>query len=392
MKRYFADMHIHVGRTKSGRAVKITGSKNLTLTNILHMAKNQKGIDMVGVIDCHSPEVIEEIGELITTGDLEPLNDGGLLFQEKTTLILGSELEVYDLSCKGPIHLLCFLPSLEKMKEFSKWLSTQLKNIHLSSQRIYTPGRELQKKVKELDGLFIPAHVFTPFKSLFGRGVERDLREVLDPDLIDAIELGLSSDTEMADHLNQLHRYTYVTNSDAHSLPKIAREYQALMLEQPSFTEFAKALKNEDDRKIIANYGLDPLLGKYHETTCAKCFTPIQKGVKQCPNCGSTNITKGVKDRINELSDASEFPNRPPYVHQVPLEFLPGIGPKTLQKLLKSFGTEMAIIHDTSFNELINIVPEKTAKLIVKARVGELTLNAGGGGRYGKVNERDDES
>jgi len=44
-------LHIHIGRTRTGRAVKITGAKTLTLSNILHIAKNQKGIDIVGVIE-----------------------------------------------------------------------------------------------------------------------------------------------------------------------------------------------------------------------------------------------------------------------------------------------------------------------------------------------------
>lgn len=385
MRRFFADLHIHIGRTNRGRAVKITGSRNLTLTNILHMAKNQKGIDMVGIIDCHSPEVLDEIDDLVASGDLVELDDGGLLFQNSTTLIMGSELEIYDLSCKGPIHVLCFLPKLATMKNFSKWLSTQLKNIHLSSQRIYTPGRELQRIVKEMNGLFIPAHVFTPFKSLFGKGVESKLTEVFDANLIDGIELGLSSNTDMADNLEQLHRYPFLTNSDAHSLQKMAREYQVLQLDHGSFEELRKALKNIENRKILANYGLDPLLGKYHGTTCAKCQTPLSKDMTECPNCGSNRITKGVSERIKELTDATTKPVRPPYVHQVPLEFLPGLGPKTLNKLLEKFKTEMAIIHHAEFEEMKEIVPEKTAILIMKARNGELSLKAGGGGIYGKV-------
>lgn len=93
MKRYFADLHIHIGRTKSGKPVKITGSKTLTLSNILHTAKNQKGINIVGIIDCHSPEVIEEIEDLIFEGKLEELSEGGLLFENETLLMMGSELE-----------------------------------------------------------------------------------------------------------------------------------------------------------------------------------------------------------------------------------------------------------------------------------------------------------
>lgn len=387
MKRMFADLHIHIGRTKSGRAVKITGSKNLTLTNILQTAKNQKGLDIVGVIDSHSPEVIEEIEELMEGKRLVELENGGLLFEKQVTLILGSELEIYDLFCQGPIHVLCYLPTVVKMKEFSSWLFQHLKNIHLSSQRIYTQGRELQKQVKKLGGLFIPAHVFTPFKSLYGKGVKTSLREVFDPNLIDAIELGLSSNTDMADGISELHRYTYVTNSDAHSLGKIAREYQAIQLKEASFQELAYALKGEKGRKIIANYGLDPMLGKYHETTCSKCGMTIVDENQPCPECSTYSFTRGVADRIKELSDSIIRPNRPPYIHQVPLEFLPGIGPKTYQKLLQRFGTEMNVIHTSSISELVEIIPEKTAKLIIKARKGELQVKAGGGGTYGKIKQ-----
>src|SRR5699024_10601815 len=111
-------------------------------------------------------------------------------------------------------------------------------NITLSSQRYYGSANELQYKVKELSGLFIIAHVFTPFKSLYGKGVRTSLKEVFDPDLIDAIELGLSSDTSMADQIAELHDYTFVSNSDAHSLAKIAREYQEIIMEEPTFKEF----------------------------------------------------------------------------------------------------------------------------------------------------------
>lgn len=385
MERKFADLHIHIGRTKTGRPVKITGAKKLTLTNILHYAKNQKGMDIIGVIDAHSPEVIEEIEQLIKTGNLNELSDGTLIYENQTMLIVGSELEIYDLNCKGPIHVLCYFPTLEAMKEFSHWLSTQLKNIHLSSQRIYATGRELQKKVKEFDGLFIPAHVFTPFKSLFGKGVERDLQEVFEPELIDAIELGLSSDTNMANRLQQLHRYPFLSNSDAHSLAKIAREYQMMLLQSLRFSEVKKALKGVGGRKIAANFGLDPLLGKYYGTTCARCFHPVGVNDERCQNCGSMKLIKGVSERIRELSDAKEKPDRPPYIHQVPLEFLPGIGPKTYKKLLNVFGTEMTILHDTTYDDLLSVVPEKTAKYIMQAREGKLRLKAGGGGRYGKV-------
>jgi uncharacterized protein (TIGR00375 family) len=385
MQNFYVDLHIHIGRTWTGKAVKITGAKSLTFTNIIHHARNEKGLNMIGIIDSHSPEVILEMEDLQAKGLLQEHPDGGLVFGD-LTVIPGSELEIYDEHCHGPIHVLCYFPTIEVMKNFSMWLSNHLKNIQLSSQRIYVTGLELQNKVKELGGLFIPAHVFTPFKSLYGKGVKRSLTEVFDPTKIDAIELGLSSNTMMADDIAELHQFSYITNSDAHSLAKIAREYQVLDMEEPTFKELEKALKEIAGRKIVANYGLDPLLGKYHQTVCANCSHPIEIPNEKCPECGDDKIVKGVAERIKELHSPIEKPKkRPPYVHQVPLEFIPGLGPKMLAKLLDHFGTEMAILHSVPFESLTEVVPLPIAELIWKARNGDINLHAGGGGRYGKI-------
>ena len=385
-KEIYADLHIHIGRTEKGRAVKITGSRNLTLKNILETATSRKGLDLVGIIDCHSPEVIEEIEQLIYEGKAQELAKGGVRF-ENTTLILGSEIEIYDLHCHGPIHVLCYIPTIEKMKLFSNWMSHQLKNIHLSSQRIYCDGRTLQHKVQELGGLFIPAHVFTPFKSLFGRGVKKSLTEVFDPQLIDAIELGLSSDTTMVKGISELAPYSFVTNSDAHSLGKLAREYQKMYVADANFEELKKALHQQQGRAILANYGLNPLLGKYYETVCANCGEQItDDAITRCPSCEKEQLIKGVAKRIGELTDAPlQNVSRPPYFHQVPLDFIPGIGPKMIDRLLQAFGTEMTILHTTSLDELKEVIPEKLANLIDLARKGELGITVGGGGVYGKI-------
>ena len=381
----YADLHIHIGRTRNGRAVKITGSKNLTLQNILQTANYKKGLDIIGIIDCHSPEVIEEIEQMLKEGAVKELSKGGIKY-EKTTLILGSEIEIYDEWCQGPIHVLAYFPTIEKMKEFSQWMAPRLKNIHLSSQRIYCNGNELQRKVRELDGLFIPAHVFTPFKSLYGKGVKTSLKEVFNPNLIDGIELGLSSDTYMVQGIDELATYTFVSNSDAHSLEKIAREYQKLKVVDGNFEELKKVLHQEDGRGVVSNYGLNPLLGKYHESVCINCGEQISENVTTCPFCGEKQIVKGVARRIEELSNHTLIQiNRPPYIHQVPLDFIPGIGPKTIHKLLDAFGTEMNILHKVSVEQLTSVISEKLANTIDLARRGELEVIVGGGGIYGKL-------
>src|SRR5690625_858376 len=163
---YFVDLHIHIGRDKRNNPVKISASHTLTLKNIIHEAGQRKGIDLIGIIDCHSPNVLSEVELCIERSNAVPLQSGGIRF-EGVTLLLGSEIEIYDSTCQGPIHVLCFIPTIEKMHHFSNWLKKNMTNITLSSQRFYGTAKELQQKVKELDGLFIPAHDFTPFKSLY---------------------------------------------------------------------------------------------------------------------------------------------------------------------------------------------------------------------------------
>jgi uncharacterized protein (TIGR00375 family) len=385
MNNYYIDLHIHIGRTASGRPVKITGAKTLTLPNILTEVSKTKGLNMIGIIDCHVPEVLDEIEHAILTGEFVEQRGGGVR-ANNVTIILGSEIEVYDEYCQGPIHVLAFFPTVETMRLFSQWLEKRVKNISLSSQRMYGLGKELQNLVKQLDGLFIPAHAFTPFKSLYGKGVRRSLTEVFEADLIDAIELGLSADTKMADQIAELHRYSYLSNSDAHSLRKIAREYQIIRMEAATFAELKKALKREEGRAIVANYGLNPLLGKYHRTVCENCLRPIENGNEPCSVCGHRKQIKGVFERLQELKTSTVSPShRPPYIYQVPLEFIPGLGPKTYQKLLSHFGTEMRVLHDVSCEQLAEVVGEKLANLIVLARSGKLHIHAGGGGKYGKI-------
>ena len=87
MNTYFADLHIHIGRTESGRPVKITGSKSLTIDSILREASQEKGLDLIGVIDCHVPEVIQTLKQRVSNGDCTELTEGGVRF-ERTTLLL----------------------------------------------------------------------------------------------------------------------------------------------------------------------------------------------------------------------------------------------------------------------------------------------------------------
>ncbi|WP_438448843.1 endonuclease Q family protein [Gorillibacterium sp. sgz5001074] len=389
LNEYYADLHIHIGRTEKGKPVKISGAKDLTFYNIARESSDRKGIEVVGIIDCHSPPVQEEIEEYLSRGEMEELPGGGIRYGQ-TTIILGSEIEVKDPG-RGPAHLLAYLPDLAAMKSFSSWMSRYMKNVELSSQRIYVTARELQDEVCGRGGLLIPAHIFTPYKSIYGSCADR-MGDVLDLQRLAAVELGLSSDTEMASHLSELDALTFVTDSDAHSLGKIGREYNTFAMKEPTFRELSMALLRQEGRRLTANYGLNPRLGKYHRTYCSQCQSILDEAeaavTERCIYCGAPSIVRGVMDRILDIADREEpvvAPHRPPYHYQVPLEFLPGLGPKLMNKLLARFGTEMSILHHAPAEELTDAAGPAIAGMILQARVGTLKLSTGGGGTYGKV-------
>ncbi|MGN1298069.1 MAG: endonuclease Q family protein [Clostridia bacterium] len=394
MYEIFADLHVHIGRSESGKPIKITAAKSLNFANIAKECVERKGINVVGIIDCASPYVIEDIENFLKTGDAYELKDGGIIYKDKVCILLGSEVETSEKGRNGKCgsaHNICFFPHLSDIKGFSNELSHHLKNITLSTQRTDLSGYDLIDIVEKYNGILIPAHVFTPHKSYYGNCTDR-LENIFKEkfDKIFAVELGLSSDTYLADTISELETRTFLTNSDAHSLPKIAREYNKMAVEDISFKEIVKALKNEDGRKIISNYGLDPKLGKYHRTYCDDCKKSIEtkEPVENCPICGGKNVTFGVFDRIELIKDKKETKspeNRPPYIYQIPLGFIPGVGGKTITKLLDTFETEMNILHKLSKDDIEMVVGEKVANSIENARSGNAKIHSGGGGNYGKV-------
>ena len=394
MEEIFADLHVHIGRSENGKPIKITAARSLNFANIAKECADRKGINVVGIIDCASPYVIEDIENFLKTGEAYEIEDGGIIYKDKVCILLGSEVETSEVGRNGKsgaAHNVCFFPHLKDIKAFSQEMSHHIKNITLSTQRSNVSGYELIDIVEKYNGILIPAHCFTPFKSYYGNCTDR-MKDIFKEkfDKIFAIELGLSSDTYLADMISELEDKNFVTNSDAHSLPKIAREYNKMLVEDISFKEVVKALKGEDGRKILCNYGIDPKLGKYHRTFCDNCNQVIEtkEPVSICPNCGSNKVTFGVFDRIELIKDKKESKspaNRPPYIYQVPLTFIPGLGAKTIDKLLNKFGTEMTILHKLSKDDLEAVVGEKVAEEIICAREGKMQIHAGGGGVYGKV-------
>lgn len=390
MQRVFADLHVHIGAAR-GRPVKITAARSLTFAAIARECLQRKGINMVGVVDCASPAVLREIQSLIASGEMEELPGGGLRYREALTIILASEVEAVE-ETGACAHYVCYLPGLRELAEFSSILSGLVKNVELSSQRCFLPAQRLWEICDSTGGFLVPAHAFTPHKSIFGSCASR-LAQVFSEralDRIPAVELGLSADSDMADRIAELAQFTFVSNSDAHSLPNIAREHNLLEVEQCDFSELLMALRRRNGRRVAANFGLDPRLGKYHRTYCLRCeqVSAALPPALRCDVCDGERVVPGVLDRLVQIQDWPQPrrpDHRPPYVHQVPLRFIPGVGPVALRRLLNRFGTEMFVLHHAAEQELARVAGKRLASLIVSARQGRLPLQAGGGGRYGRA-------
>ena len=386
---FFVDLHIHIGRNGKGRPVKITASSRLTLQAAIRHAWEQKGLDVIGIIDCACTGVLEDVKKMVADGELLELPEGGLRHLDRITLICGAEVEAAEEN-GGVSHHLCYFPFLRNLSEFSRVMRRYITNMELSSQRATLTARELAAVVQATGGVLIPAHAFTPHKSVYGNAAE-SCRALFGESFeqIPAIELGLSSDSGLADRLSELRDLTFLSNSDAHSLEKIGREYNLIRMEAPNFRELMLALRRQSGRHVICNYGMNPALGRYHRSYCLKCDRAATG--ERCPVCGAwerKDFVRGVLDRIEQIADFPEprHPeHRPDYRYQVPLEFVPGLGARMLKQLIGAFGSEMAVLHHAPKEQLLRLVGYEVASHIVAARAGESRFEAGAGGRYGRV-------
>jgi uncharacterized protein (TIGR00375 family) len=388
MGTYYGDFHIHIGQS-GGKPVKVTASRDLTIRAIADECINRKGMDLVSLVDFLSPAVQKEARDMLDSGELSTHCRGGLIYRDRLLIIPGAEMEV---ECgRGSSHWLAFFPTLDAIRDFTGFIRKYVGNIHLGTQRVGVDLHTLILKVAEHEGIIIPAHAFTPHRSFYGT-CGSSLRNELGKyfELIHAVELGLSADTHLADFISELEGKTFLSNSDAHSAGKIGREYNVLSLEELCWEEVLLCLRRQKGREIIANHGLDPRLGKYYRTYCRDCGTRAsgEPPVHTCENCKGNKVVTGVLDRIYEIKDreVSKSPvHRSPYHHQIPLEFVPGIGKKLLNRLIDRFGNEMNVLHRASFGELAETVGDKLAGSIDLARSGRYRVEEGGGGVYGRL-------
>lgn len=386
---YFADLHIHVGINEDGKWVKIPSSRKLTVRNILKTAKEEKGLDVIGIIDALSPLVQKDIKRLIAEGELKELVGGGYCYQDSLVVLLGGELETREES-GGLAHSLFFLPTLEEIQLLSGELSRYIKNINISSQNTHMNLQSLYNIGYRYRVKMIPAHIFTPFKSVYGNCSDR-MQKLFTGEIpkLSAVELGLSADSFMAGRISELADFSFVVSSDAHSLANIAREFTEIDVEgELNFENIFSAIEGRRGH-IKTLYGFNPRLGKYYTTRCAVCSSSMVYGTKKCTVCGG-RVVRGVKERIDEIADVTDgqkilMKSTAPYRYHIPLAQLPGIGKKTLEKISCTNLPELCIIYRTNVTDLENLLGSKFTENIIKIRKNEFSIKSGGAGHYGRV-------
>lgn len=378
LQEFIADLHIHIGYV-GGRAVKIPSSPDLTLDNILERSVKE-GINLIGIADGASPLVRQQLRQWQREEKLLPQRGGGLNWAGRVVVIPAAEIA----AGKGE-HYVAYFASLEHLEDFVRRWEEEKSRGPLSAERVL-------QLTAEAEGWFVPAHIFTPHKSLLGSAAS-SLGEVFSEDAlreISSVELGLSADTFMADRIAELFPRSFFTNSDAHSLARLGREYNVLLLAAADFSELRKAARGEEGRRVKANFGLNPVLGKYYRSFCRDCgsLAVIPPPVTVCPACNSRRVDVGVRDRLELLADC-DFPvhpaGRPPYCHLIPLDFFPGLGKVTRQRLLAEFGSERRVLLEADLTGIRKVAGSRLADMLAAYRQGKLLLAPGGGGHFGRV-------
>ncbi len=388
MKEFDADLHYH--SPYSGGV-----SKNMLIPIISKQAK-LKGLELLSTSDILHGKWIEHVKE-----HLKEEENGIFSFENGMHFILGTEVQ--DIN---RVHHIVFFPdfnSVEKAKKEFKKFSSDIDSFGGGRPRIKLDGERIAEIVFDSQGILGPAHAFTPY---FGVYAHFDsLQECYKSQWknIHFIELGLSADSYFADLIEENHKYSFCTFSDAHSpWPyRLGREFTRMKLRKPSFSGVKNALEKKEEKLLTLNVGLNPREGKYHCSACNKCyakysFEEAKKFNWVCVKCKGT-IKRGVRDRILMLASFSEETHpefRPKYIHAVPLaEIIQStlkvqqITSEKVQSLWKKFveeiGSEIKVLVDEPVENLKKI-SEEVAIRVEAFRKGFVLYIPGGGGDYGK--------
>jgi uncharacterized protein (TIGR00375 family) len=360
-----------------------------------------KGIDLVGTGDFTHYQWLSELKAY-----LKPV-DYGIYEYKGTHFCLTAEVSnIFSQEGKTRrIHNLIFAPSFEVVEKINRELG-KIGNLDADGRPILgMSARDLLVLVMGVskDCFFVPAHIWTPWFSLFGANSGFDDIYECFGDMtryIFALETGLSSDPEMNWSWSSLDRFALISNSDAHSPDNLGREANIFDCKL-EYSQIIDAIKRKDRGKFLETLEFFPQEGKYHydgHRDCKICFSPqdSKRCHNICPKC-KRSLTIGVMHRVNELADR-DLGFRPegavPFRHLVPLKEIIaavlGRGVislevrKSYDNFIEYFGNEFRVLCKISPGDLTKFHP-RIAQGILRVREGRVRVHPGYDGVYGKV-------
>jgi len=391
---FIADLHIH---SKYSRAT----SPDMMIPQISRAAQ-LKGISLVATGDFTHPDWLE-----LLRRDLTPTGNGLFRYGE-THFILSAEVNsaAHKRGKFHQIHNLLYVSSFEDAEKINVCLARygNLQSDGRPTLRIDT--EDMLKEVMPLapDAMYVPAHIWTPWFSLYGsRSGFDSVEECLGPmkKEITALETGLSSDPPMNWRLSELDPWPLISNSDAHSPSRLGREANVFECEM-SYAAIHDTLRAKDKQRFLYTIEFFPEEGKYHydgHRPCNVRLAPKQSLMNNdlCPVCGG-RLTVGVLHRVENLADRPEgtIPeNAIPYKSLVPLEEIIaqaiGAGRDTAgvksryDTLVKALGGEFNILMNVPPQEIELHSNEKIAQGIANMRAGKVVALAGYDGVFGTI-------
>jgi DNA helicase II / ATP-dependent DNA helicase PcrA len=408
---FIADLHIH---SKYSRAT----AKNLDFENLYYSAQI-KGVQLIGTGDFTFPAWIDEIET-----KLEEAEPG--LFSLKKEIADKIDKNIPE-NCRNPVrfilqteisniykkddrvrknHNLIYFPDIKSVKKFNARLDA-IGNIKSDGRPILgLDAQDLLSIMLESNdkGFFVPAHIWTPWFSMFGSKSGFDSIEECFGSLkkyIFAVETGLSSDPPMNWRVKDLDDVRLISSSDAHSPGYLGRN-ASLFDTDLSFAAIRYALENNDLEKYKGTLDMYPHQGKYHydgHRKCNICLNPATTAKIDgiCPACGR-KVTYGVLNRVQELAtrgEGYEPDNRHGFKSIIPLADILSqifeVGPKTKKvtgyynRAIEALGPELGILLDRSFEEIEKANVPLLAEAVKKMRTGDITVDPGFDGEFGKI-------
>lgn len=388
--RCIADLHLH-SRYAQGC------SKDLSIRNLEKWARI-KGIDLLGTGDFTHPEWLKELQlELVEE------REGIYYTKEGQAFMLTTEISLIYTQGRGRrVHLVVLAPSFDVVEKITAYLLTHGRVDYDGRPIFKIAAWEFVKELREIDKRIeiIPAHIWTPWFSLFGsRSGFDDIKECFKEEVkhIHAIETGISSDIEMNDRVGQLAGIRYVSFSDAHSYwPwRLGREATIFDLDTLTYDGILKAIRGGEG--FWGTIEVEPSYGKYHadgHRSCKITMTPQESREHHsiCPVCGK-GLTIGVWSRIDELADKEPEKASQNYYKLLPLHEIlrlvlsKGINTKSVWneywRILKAGKNEFDILMNVSQEALEKVTTTEVTKAIIAVRKGEVAFTPGYDGVYG---------